>query len=216
MSFTEQVATHEKAVLQSTSKCYHPVCPLCNAPPPFSRHEIRRRSFRRVDGDSVLEVRSWIVRWWCRACHRTFTDYPAFALPYKRFVKDTIVQLSTDFIGIPDASYDRVTAPDGAPIEYDTNLSDSPVLSRSTLWRWVSWLGNMPQTLHAATQLLYQKRQNLTLHRDLWTVEASKYRSDSRQLRVQNAFRTLVVCEMFDRVFSAPLFPTFATACGFR
>jgi hypothetical protein len=131
-------------------------------------------------------------------------------------VKDTIVMLSTEFIGIPDSSYGRVTTADGAPIEYVSNSDDAPTLRRSTLWRWLSWLGSMPQTLNAATQLLYQKQPRLTVHRDVWTVEASKYRSDSRQLRVQNAFRTLVVCKLFDRIFSAPLFPTFATACGFR
>ena len=215
MSFAQDISAHEKEVLQSSSKCYQAVCPCCHAEPPFARHDIRRRSFRCLEGNAVTETRSWVVRWRCRNCGRTFTDYPPFALPHKRFVKSAIVAVAGQFVGEP-SSYRGVGTANAAPIEYNSRPVDPPTLSHSTVWRWLSWLADMPRTVFAAMQLLYAKHQNLTLHREPWIIEAKKYRSESRRCQLQDAFQALGVSTLFDAIFPTGFFPNFATAHGFR
>ncbi len=216
MPLTEDISAHETQILRSSSKCYRSVCPSCHAEPPFTRHDIRRRSFRCLDGNSVIEIRSWVVRWRCHNCRRTFTDCPPFALPHKRFVKSTIFAVGGRFVGEPCSSYRECGTANRAPIEYDSRPEDPPMFSHSTLWRWLSWLGEMPRTVFAATQLLYAKQPNLTLHREAWMIAPEKYRSESRRCRLQDAFRTLGVSKLFDSIFPTCLFPNFATAHGFR
>ena len=43
-------------------------------------------------------------------------------------------------------------------------------LAPSTVWRWLSWLGEMTDTLRAAWGLIREKEPNSTLHRQLHRV----------------------------------------------
>jgi hypothetical protein len=56
-------------------------CPQCQAPQALVGHGSYRRTLVDVEFDGVIRVR----RYRCRACRRTVSVLPAFALPYLRF-----------------------------------------------------------------------------------------------------------------------------------
>lgn len=216
-TITQQIKRHEEQVLQRASVCYRKACPLCCGRPPFGRHDIRRRTFRCFQDGKVQTVRSWLVRWCCPNCNRTFTDYPPFALPYKRFVKSTILRACGDYVGQTTSTYRSVALQDSVRIdERGSDGRNVTSFSHSTLWRWLTWLAAMPLTVQAATQLIRQKNSNVALHREAWAIAPARYRSTARRLTLQAAFRTLGVAQFFELLFGAPLFPNFATTLGFQ
>jgi Ni,Fe-hydrogenase I small subunit len=60
--------------------CYRKACAACGKKEAFAPHELRRRSLRYISENRVLTVVIWLARWRCRACRRSFTDYPDFRL----------------------------------------------------------------------------------------------------------------------------------------
>lgn len=93
---------------------------------------------------------------------------------------------------------------------------DASALAPSTLWRWLSWLGSLSETVRAACQLIRQKQPGEILHREAWPLPTHKYRSKERRQVLQQATRGIVVDQMFQRLFGWEIFPHFATAHGWR
>ena len=56
-------------------------CPQCDAPQPLIGHGFYRRTVVDVEFDGTIRVRRYL----CRACKRTVSLLPEFALPYLRF-----------------------------------------------------------------------------------------------------------------------------------
>ena len=88
---------------------------------------------------------------------RTFHGLPSFALPYKRFVTDVICDRSKTFLG-SDQSYRQTVRRHGREIVYDDRQDEAlarqaAALAHSTVWRWLTWLGDaLQETLaHGAT-----------------------------------------------------------------
>jgi hypothetical protein len=214
-TIAQQIKLHEEQVLQRASVCYRKTCPRCCGRAPFVRHDIRRRTFRCVQDGEIQTFRSWLVRWQCPSCNRTFTDYPPFALPYKRFVKSTILSASAEYVGEEGSTYRAVALPGGARIDDHSKGQNTASFSHSTLWRWLTWLAAMPQSVNVAAQLIRQKDSNVALHREAWEITRGHYRSTARRFTLQTAFRTLGVAHLFERLFEVPLFPNFATTLGF-
>lgn len=50
-------------------------------------------------------MRSVLTRWKFLVCHKAFTDYPDFALPYKRYVRQDLCQLSGRYVFDDSVSY---------------------------------------------------------------------------------------------------------------
>ena len=80
---------------------------------------------------------------------RTFHGLPSFALPYKRFVTDVIYERSKTFLG-SDQSYRQTVRCHGREIVYDDRQAEAlarqaAALTHSTVWRWLSWLGDSLQ-----------------------------------------------------------------------
>jgi hypothetical protein len=150
-----------------------------------------------------------------RAIHRL----PSFALPYKRFVTDVLCDRSRTFLG-SDQSYRNAVRLQGRELVYDDRQDeklarDGAALAHSTVWRWLSWLGDgMRERLRTVRQLIRARAPHNTLHRELWCVSPYKYRSDARRLTLQRALGTVVIAEVFQRMFGKAIFPQFATvAC---
>jgi hypothetical protein len=146
-----------------------------------------------------------------------------FALPHKRFVKHTVCARSKDYLG-RDASYRDTVRHQGRPIFHDDTGRHGgadeehgpPALAPSTLWRWLSWLGGLSETVRAACQLIRQKQPGEILHREAWPLPLHKYRSANRRKVLQQAMRGIVVNQMFQGLFGREIFPHFATAHGWR
>jgi hypothetical protein len=144
-----------------------------------------------------------------------------FALPHKRFVKEAVSARSKDYLG-QDVSYRNAVRHQGRPIFHDDARpcrvpnDDPSALAPSTLWRWLSWLGGLNETVRAACQLIRQKQPSEILHREPWPLATRKYRSQERRRVLQQATRGIVVDQMFQRLFGWEIFPHLATAHGWR
>ena len=63
----------------------------------LTKHDCARRQFRirvfdqELDEFLVQVILSWRVRFRCSHCRAVFTEYPLFALPHKRFVKQDLL-----------------------------------------------------------------------------------------------------------------------------
>jgi hypothetical protein len=89
-------------------------------------------------------------------------------------------------------------------------------LAHSTLWHWLSWLGELTRTAHAASQLISQKDPAHSLHRALIMIDPRKYRSEARSQVLAKTAWLLLVEAVFEQRMKKRIFPTFATGCGWR
>ena len=77
-SIAEKVKSHGEKIEQGQATPYAGACPRCGQNKGFGRHQIRRREFRVIVDGWVRLIPSWICRWKCKACGKTFTDCPPF------------------------------------------------------------------------------------------------------------------------------------------
>jgi hypothetical protein len=146
-----------------------------------------------------------------------------FAVPHKRYVRPPVREKGREYLGT-DTSYRKVVHHEGMPILYDDREANRipagkdrvPGLAASTVWRWLSWLGNLENVLREASQLIRRKAPSSALHRETWPLHARKYRSDARRQTLQRAVRCLVTESLFRELFDQEMFPHFATAHGWN
>jgi hypothetical protein len=195
------------------------ICPRCKHKPRlFKRHDVRQRRFLVAVERLIVEVISFLVRMKCSYCGRTFTEYPPFARPYKRFVSDEIMERSLRYLQEDTMTYKRAACKPGTseiygrspplPIYYPDS-DTSRQLAPSTVHRWITTLSVLDKTLQAAVSLLLEKGDDM--HRQVVDVAARKYRSEARKRCLQDALR-LFHCEArFRVVFNRSIFPELAT-----
>jgi hypothetical protein len=128
-----------------------------------------------------------------------------------------VLEKASEYLGT-DQSYGKTAEHEGMPIMYDDRLrteKKQPVgLAPSTVWRWLSWLGGMKNTLRAACKLIRQKEPNATLHREPWALPRWKYRSQSRQSTLQQAMQLFAADRLCERLFGQGIFPRYAISQG--
>ena len=152
---------------------------------------------------------------------KTVYRLPPFALPHKRFVTEVVHDRSQAFVGT-DQSYRASVRPNGQTLVYDDRQDealarDGAALSHSTVWRWLSWLGDgLQRTFQEARRRIRAKEPRSPLHRQDWSVSSAKYRSESRRQTLQRALQALVVTEIFRGLFGKAIFPNFATRWNWR
>ena len=78
MTTEQEIKDHTQEIEAGRQPCHAETCPHCAAQETFHLHQRRRRSFRLVVEQCVRVFRSWVLRFKCPSCHRTFTDYPPF------------------------------------------------------------------------------------------------------------------------------------------
>lgn len=140
-------------------------------------------------------------------------------MPRKRFVKQPVLEKAGEYLGT-DHSYRKTAEHERMPIMYDdrtpAGLEKASGLAPSTVWRWLSWLGEMTGTLRAAWGLIREKEPNSTLHRQPWAVMPWKYRSGKRQHTLQQATHLLAADRVCEGLFGEGIFPRFATGQDWR
>jgi hypothetical protein len=138
-------------------------------------------------------------------------------------VVPVVREKAEDYLGL-ETTYEKCLQHQGRPLVYDDREpkataegGDGPLaMAASTLWRWISRLGGLGETLHAACELIRQKEPGSTLHRETWPVSVQKYRSEPRRQTLQQALRWMVTERVFARLFDKEIFPGFAIAHGWR
>ncbi len=150
-----------------------------------------------------------------------------FAAPHRRYTLDTIQSFAAAYLNRENSSYRRACLQDDRQIVYDDKTSPSSslasraaALSASTLWRWIAFLGDMPETSARMMRLVRQRCPASQLHRQIWLVSPSRYRSEQRKHVLQEAQKWLVVARTFLTTFadqSPPAnIPNLATVLSWR
>ncbi|MCP4395355.1 MAG: hypothetical protein GY804_13975 [Alphaproteobacteria bacterium] len=95
MDIQEMILSHTNSIVKGHFCSPDVACHCCHHKPEvFKLHESRKRQFRLIVEDIVKVTVSFLLRWKCIDCGTTFTEYPSFALPHKRFVLTDIVDYS--------------------------------------------------------------------------------------------------------------------------
>ena len=175
----------------------------------FKLHECRHRLFYVVIDSLVHRVESFLGRYKCLVCRATFTVYPEYALPYKRYVKDFCVSLGKEYLEKDAKTYQHVVE----PVEHKTETAnENPrMLERSTVWRWLGFFGSLKDTLRNAFDIIRQAAPNSTVFRQTSPIHPKKYRSDERKIVLEQAFQLFTADAEFQGIWGHSLFPDLAT-----
>jgi len=171
MSILDKIRAHEQEALSNTAPSDLRTCPKCQGHPDFFKaYDCRSRIFLAIDQGIVKKILSFLSRWKCPLCCKKFLYYPDYAIPFKRYVKDSLNHLSKRYLTDDKATYRGVVKADKAPIVYDGNEKEERRLEPSTVWRWLSYIGSLSSEIFGKTQ----------------KIPDGKYRSEERkQLLIQ-------------------------------
>lgn len=139
---------------------------------------------------------------------------PTFLLPYRRYASTSLLSLARDYVEQDRLSYQQAVTPGGRVIGYQTPAGhkiDERALHRSTLWRFVLFLGGQAEPLRRGLELYSEHDPLCTLHRFAGDIAPHKFRSDHREEILRIARRLLHLIDRWDRAFSESFFPRFAT-----
>jgi len=217
-----QVESYSMQVLRGKISCNLPPCSRCNTlPSHFKRHEARNRTFYVLFDQFVHTVFCLITRWKCNGCGKIFTLYPPFALPYKRYTLQTIMELTKRYVDDDSLSYRTGVLEQGLPMGYATKKEqeddiDERQLAHSTLHRWITALGGFKKILCCAQDLILQENPATTLCRDLtaFIVTSKKYRTAARKWLLKHCRQIVHVEAEFRTTFHTSIFPYLATCCA--
>ena len=219
MSIQEEIKAHTQAVLNGKVSRDQRSCPKCGTfHGSFRPHERKRRSFLIIVDRLVCKMSSFLMRWKCLLCNQTFTEYPPFALPYKRYVKGEVLKFCQRYVEEDQATYRSKVRVNGMPVCYEGQGEeiDDRRLVPSTLWRWVDFLGGMKKTLQEALRLIRQKAPSSGIFREIYPIASQKYRSDARRIVLQRCLRLFRAEAEYRSFFGPSIFLQLATALFFR
>jgi len=182
----------------------------------FAKHDCAPRKFRvrlydpTLDDIVIAVFDSWRVRFRCPDCRKTFTEYPPFALPHKRFVQQDVLAKALGYLQDPQATYRTAVHERRLPAGYCQDGKGQ--LSHSTVWRWLSGLGSWRTLVQKATGLILEEDPTADVHRQQFSIACFKVRSERRRKLLQQAARLFHVAEIFSRTFGVSLFTHLGTA----
>lgn len=222
MSVKEEIKAYKEAVLAGEVKCASAECPECElAPDEFKVHERRRRWFYVIVGAFVERLVSMLVRWECPLCGRTFTQYPPFALPYKRYVRQTVETLSEKYVCEESCTYEESVKVNSQGIGYlpagrhggsqQLGVIDERQLAPSSVWRWLSFLGGLKETLRRALRLIRAKAPSSEVFRKAAAIAHYKYRSRERGDLLRRVLQLRYARHEYRRLFGRSFFPEYGT-----
>lgn len=157
-------------------------CPSCgirpNQPRYFRAHAKRYRFVRVIDSRLVRRFRIPLRRWRCPNCQSSFTEYPQFLVAHKQYTLRELHLRAKLYVEKEGVTYRRGVSEAGLPIFHDESLTSAapalpedisettPVLSHTTLYRWVTAFGNASSRTNAG---------------QAEKISPRKYRSDARK-----------------------------------
>ena len=167
----------------------------------------------------VVSVKGLLLRWKCPGCNKTKTDYPDFALPYKRYTLPTILAFSQAYVQDPSNSYRWLV--NSCPLPYqskpDADAEGEPMMEHSTIHRWITTLGGYPRLVQNATDLMVQADPATSLCRDQVVLKISpkKYISSIRKQILLTCFQLITLVPLYMTQFQVSIFPKLATRAGY-
>ena len=181
-------------------------CRNCRQKPEsYELHETRKRQMRFFIGDIVKVMVSFLLRWQCPLCNSTFTQYPPFLVPHKRFILNDMVFFCEKYLVNDDLSYRDVAKHGGSDIGYPDNSGlCNQFLSHSTIWRFMGCLEKISLASLKKRCFSGSRPEPKKTH----GIAPSKYRSHRRRSLLYRAYDAIV---LFRRAPNQWIFPNFET-----
>ncbi|MGH8310450.1 MAG: hypothetical protein ACRETX_11740 [Steroidobacteraceae bacterium] len=176
----------------------------------------------------MRKILSFVVRWVCPRCGHRFTDLPPFAYPRKRYVRAQIVARCERYTEDDRATYRSSSLDEGLAVFHDGTRSAEPggpggpaepddrCLAPSTVWRWISSLSCLRETLDRALEMIRARSPSCSIFRRALLVPARKYRSDPRRKCLESVRRLIHADREYRPLYGGSIFPGVATASGWR
>jgi len=207
-----EINAHTDRVRVPDLRCGLAQCPKCRGVPGgFHFHERRRRSFRLIVDGLVRIVASFLARWRCPLCRQTFTEYPPFALPRKRYVRGHPFAFADRYLDDDRQSYRRAArGDDGSGFGYpcDPEAISARQLDFTTVWRWTGFAGALDPLRRHVARLVREKDPASGLFREVRPVPSRKCRSPARRGLLLNGLRLFAADREYRRLFGFTIFPT--------
>lgn len=217
-----EIENYSKNVLRNMIRCELPSCPVCHTPPrSFTRHQARPRGFYILCDMLVQLVLGLVIRWRCPGCKKSFTQQPPFALPCKRYVRDTILDFTGCYLEEESLTYRKVVSEERLPIFHASTTGEEGaindrILAHSTPYRWITSLGSFKEILRCAQDHLLQENPTSTICRDLaaLAITPKKYVTAAREGVLKRCRQLIHLEAQFRATFQTSIFPFFATSCA--
>lgn len=212
-----EIKEYTESVLANRFRCDLECCPRCGKETDaFKRHALRERIFLVVVGAWVCKVPSFLSRWKCPLCNKTFTHYPLFAVPHKRYVQASVFACAHRYLDEDRKTYRQAAQREDRPIFFEGDSAgtlDDRTLAPSTIHRWIVFLAGLGRTLRRALRLIREKSPSADIFRRLFPVGSWKYRSVARKRELEAAAQLLAVKASYRALFGPSAFTELATAC---
>jgi len=203
----KEFCEHERSIITKQAPHFCPKCESCHDD--FKLHECRHRTFYVVIDSLIHTIASFLGRWKCSSCRATFTVYPQYAIPYKRYVRDVCISFSEDYVTKDAATYRSVSSFIGyAP---QTQKAEERQLAGSTVWRWLRFFGSLKKALRNVFEIIRQSSPGSTIFRQMSPIHPKKYRSEERKIVLERAFRLFAADAEFQGIWGYQFFPDLAT-----
>jgi len=205
---------------EKIKKCEYPYageqCPKCKTKAEeFKLHEHRERKIRIIE-DALVKIETVVlIRWKCPFCKGSFTVYPEFILPHKRYATEHIIELSEKYLEKDKMSYENAGKDGVLRIGYAEPLGkksegNENFLAASTIKRWIGWLGSLEKLLSKYLEMIKQKCPSTNIFRQISPCLPGKYKSDTQRKLMETAMMVLKVKKEYEKIFPEKFFPRFA------
>lgn len=212
----EQIKAYQDKVEKDEITAHRlPPCPRCNVESDYFKiHAFRERGFLVIVEMIIQTVFCTLIRFRCPGCGKTVTNYPDFAIPYKRYTRQTVTGFAGAYVGTQNPTYQNTVISCGTIPGY---ANSDRTLAPSTVHRWVTGLSGLTRTLRTALSLLLQDIPASTLCRDLAqiVVPFGTYRSERRKSQLLRCRKLVTVAAFFQDAFNTSIFTKLATRCAF-
>jgi len=167
----------------------------------FKLHAFRERVFYLIVDLIVSDFHISLPRFKCPGCGKSFTLYPDFALPYKRYTRQTIIHTSQSYVNNDSVTYEQaVMIEDSTPGYPD----DSRTLAASSVHRWITSCGRFLNMIRSAQDLILQKNPLSNICRDIAeiSIASRKYKTPERKFLLEQCGKLLKIENIFILILS--------------
>ena len=237
----EKIKRHNEKISSQNCPTKKTCLKCAQIPEHFQRHDCRVRLVWIIVEREVLRVEVLLLRFKCRVCSGTFTEYPDFMIPYKRYAASEMVEMGWEFVSQKKLGYREAVSIGGMPVGHESKELETEIegvfvrqesnagrvgqetvgskeeskgkfLSHSTLWRSLGYWGEKEGYLNRILSLLGQKGVESEFFRKLQRpIPEKKYRSEARKKILETFTKLYLSAKEFAKEFGLKIFPHFET-----
>jgi hypothetical protein len=192
-----------------------PPCPRCSVDSSFFKiHAYRERRFLVIVKLFIKAAFCTLVRFRCPGCGKTFTFYPAFAVPCKHYSRQSVMGFSAHYLESDDTTYQQAVMVENTTPGWPQS---EKTLAPSTIHRWITTLSRSTHTCRTALWLLLQENPLSSICRDLAgiMIPQRKFKTRHREKQLIGCRQLLMIEALFKNAFKTSIFTKLAIGCAF-